>query len=162
MSVNEPAWLAEARKNLGVTEIKGPKTNDFISRWLVGLAAWWSDDETPWCAAFVGGCLEAVGITCSRFESARSYESWGSPLSAPLYGCIVTFTRDGGGHVGFVVGRDASGNLMVLGGNQGDAVNVKAFPRSRATAYRWPMGVPADVGAPLPLLAAAELSTNEA
>ena len=79
-----------------------------------------------------------------------------------MYGCIVVFTRDGGGHVGFVVGQDKVGSLMVLGGNQGDAVNVKAFPRSRATAYRWPMGLPADVGAPLPLLASAELSTNEA
>jgi len=25
-------------------------------------------------------------------------------LDKPAYGCIVTFTRQGGGHVGFVVG----------------------------------------------------------
>nr|WP_303803578.1 hypothetical protein [Snodgrassella alvi] len=36
-------------------------------------------------------------------------------LYKPAYGCIVTFTRKGGGHVGFVVGKDTRGNLMVLG-----------------------------------------------
>ena len=155
-------WLDKAKTYLGLSEVPGKAHNSKILEWWKAIRAAFTDDETPWCAAFVGGCLEAVGITSSRFESARSYETWGSPLSAPVYGCIVTFTRDGGGHVGFVVGRDGAGNLMVLGGNQGDAVNVKAFPRSRATAYRWPMGVPADVGAPLPLLASAELSINEA
>lgn len=43
-----------------------------------------------------------------------------------------------GGHVGFVVGRDTRSNLMVLGGNQGDAVSVAAFLPSRATGFYWP------------------------
>jgi hypothetical protein len=38
------------------------------------------------------------------------------------------------------VGEDAAGNLLILGGNQGDAVNVRAFPRARVLAYRWPPG----------------------
>ena len=163
MMPNDPTWITEARASIGVREIKGPKHEPKILAWWKAIKRGGiKDDETPWCAAFVGGCLEAVGITSSRFESARSYETWGSPLSAPVYGCVVVFSRDGGGHVGFVVGQDKAGNLMVLGGNQGDAVNVKAFQRSRVTAYRWPLGVPADVGASLPLLASTELSRNEA
>lgn len=158
-----PAWITEARQYIGLREIKGPQNNPKILEWWKAIKRGGiKDDETPWCAAFVGGCLEAAGVTSSRFESAKSYETWGSPLAAPIYGCIVVFSRDGGGHVGFVVGQDKVGNLMVLGGNQGDAVNVKAFQRSRVTAYRWPLGLPADVGAPLPLLASAELSMNEA
>lgn len=158
-----PAWITEARQYIGLREIKGPQNNPKILEWWKAIKRGGiKDDETPWCAAFVGGCLEAAGVTSSRFESAKSYETWGSPLAAPIYGCIVVFSRDGGGHVGFVVGQDKAGNLMVLGGNQGDAVNVKAFQRSRVTAYRWPLGLPADVGAPLPLLASAELSMNEA
>lgn len=163
MLASDPTWIKEARAQIGVREIKGPKNE-------LKILAWWKaikrggirDDETPWCAAFVGGCLEAVGITSSRFESARSYETWGSPLAAPIFGCVVVFTREGGGHVGFVVGQDFAGRLLVLGGNQGDAVNIRAFDRSRATAYRWPMGVRADVGMPLPTLATAEISRNEA
>jgi hypothetical protein len=33
-----------------------------------------------------------------------------------------------------------NGDLLILGGNQGDAVNIRAFPRGRVLAYRWPPG----------------------
>ena len=56
-------------------------------------------------------------------------------LYKPAYGCIVTFTRQGGGHVGFVVGKDTRGNLMVLGGSQGNAVSIAAFLSGRATGF---------------------------
>jgi hypothetical protein len=103
----------------------------------------------------LGQLLETVGITSSRFESAKSYLNWGVKLSAPVVGCIIVFTRDGGGHVGFVTGADAKGNLLVLGSNQSDAVNIRAFARDRVAGYRWPVA--------LPLLAAAlPLSTAEA
>ena len=105
--------------------------------------------------------LERVGIRSSRFESAKSYLEWGELLKEPTPGCVVVFSRDGGGHVGFVVGQDKAGNLLVLGGNQGDAVNVKAFQRSRVTGYRWPAGIACSHDQ-LPVMDAAELSKVEA
>lgn len=45
----ELAWIAEARKHLGLTEIKGSEHNKTIIAWLERLKAWWRDDETPWC-----------------------------------------------------------------------------------------------------------------
>lgn len=57
---------------------------------------------------------------------------------------VVVFSRDGGGHVGFVVGQHQNGDLMVLGGNQSDAINIRAFSRSRVTGYRWPVNEPRD------------------
>lgn len=159
----EPAWLIEARKHIGTREIKGPTHEPKILAWWKAIKRGGiKDDETPWCAAFVGGCLEAVGIVSSRFESARSYETWGMKLAAPIPGCIVVFSRDGGGHVGFVIGQDRAGNLLVLGGNQGDAVNVKSFARSRVTAYRWPAAVPLPANDNLPTMAGTALSSNEA
>jgi hypothetical protein len=56
----------------------------------------------------------------------------------------VVFSRDGGGHVGFVVGQRENGDLMVLGGNQSDAINIRAFQRSRVSGYRWPVNEPKD------------------
>lgn len=157
----EPPWLIEARKYIGLREIKGPKHNSVIlSFWKMIRRGGIKDDETPWCAAFVGNCLEAVGIMSSRYESAKSYLTWGQPV-LPVVGCIAVFSREGGGHVGFVVGRDANDRVLVLGGNQGDEVNVKAFDRSRVVSYRWPNAVPVPIE-PLPILAATGVSTNEA
>lgn len=73
-------------------------------------------------------------------------------MPRPAYGCVVVFSREGGGHVGFVVGRDKNGNLMVLGGNQGDAVSIRPFPVSRVTCYRWPSAYPSSGRFVLPLL----------
>lgn len=141
--MNEPMWLTEARKHIGKREIKGAKHNPLITLWwkLIKRGGI-KDDETPWCAAFVGAMLESVGITSSRFESAKSYLTWGSVIPAPILGCIVVFTRNGGGHVGFVVGADGNGNLLVLGGNQSDQVNIRTFSRDRVAGYRWPAAFP--------------------
>lgn len=155
-------WLNEASAFIGLREIKGPQNAaEILKFWKDIKRGGIKDDETPWCAAFVGAMLERSGVQSTRFESARSYEAWGVKLAQPVRGCVVVFSREGGGHVGFVVGQDKAGNLLVLGGNQSDQVNVRAFPRSRATAYRWPVGVdlPADA---LPIMAAAEISKREA
>lgn len=141
--MSDPIWLHEARKHLGVREIPGVNHHPLIVRmWKAIKRGGIKDDETPWCAAFVGFCLENVGIASSRFESARSYLTWGQKLDGPVFGCIVVFTRNGGGHVGFVTGRHFDGRLLVLGGNQGNEVNIRAFPTDRVSGYRWPTGWP--------------------
>lgn len=161
MNTKEPAWLAEARRYIGQREIKGINHNPLILGWWRAIKRGGiKTDEVPWCAAFVGAMLEAVGIVSSRFESAKSYLSWGMPLNDPAVGCVVVFNRDGGGHVGFVVGQTRQGLLLVLGGNQGDAVSIAAFTRDRVAGYRWPMAVPL-VAAALPV-GDALASTSEA
>ncbi|QHJ79853.1 MAG: hypothetical protein [Caudoviricetes sp.] len=131
-------WVAEGRKLIGLHEIKGPQhAPEVVQMWKDIKRGGIKDDETPWCAAFVGAMLERVGIKSSRFESAASYLNWGFKLPNPAYGCVVVFTRDGGGHVGFCVGQTANGDLLILGGNQSDAVNIKAFKRDRVSGYVW-------------------------
>lgn len=144
----EPFWLTEARKYIGQKEIAGRRHNPFILKWWTLIRAPFTDDETPWCAGFVGGILESVGIRSSRSAAARSYLNWGDKLDEPVEGCIVVFSRPGApgsGHVGFVIGRDQNGNLLVLGGNQGDAVSIKPFDPDRVLGYRWPGGTPVPV-----------------
>jgi len=157
----EPRWLTFARRYSGLREIKGKKhAPEIIEMWRV-LKLPFTDDETAWCAGYVGFVLESMGIKSTRSGLARSYENWGVKLAKPVTGCIVTFKRTGGGHVGFVVGRDAKGNIMVLGGNQSDAVNIKPFATSRVTGYWWPKGEPLPNGQ-LPTLASdGKVSTNE-
>lgn len=171
--MTEPAWLARARTYLGVAEIKGPHHEPRIlalldaadgragdGKSLQGIR----DDETPWCASFVSGVLELSGIASARSAWARSYLKWGIPLGDPAVGAVAVLERGpSSGHVAFVVGRDAAGNLMLLGGNQGDMVKVSAFSPARVLAYRWPGGQPLPAGGPLPLLERnGALSANEA
>lgn len=136
------SWIKIARSLEGASEVKGSKHNpEILQMWKDIKRGGIKDDETPWCAAFVGACLERAGIKSSRFESAKSYLDWGIKLDKPVDGCIVVFTRSGGGHVGFVVGQDSKGNLLVLGGNQQDQVKVSAFGLDRVSGYRWPSGI---------------------
>lgn len=161
--MSEQAWITEAKKYIGQKEYPGAANNPWIvSLWKAIKRGGIKQDSVPWCAAFVGGCLEAVGIVSSRFESAKSYMTWGQAIAAPVVGCVVVFSRSGGGHVAFVVGQDKGGNLMCLGGNQGDAVSIAAFSRGRVLGYRWPKAVPLPKTTALPVMAGGALSRNEA
>lgn len=135
----EIPWIATARQYLGLKEVPGKLHNKTILGWLRELKAWWDEDETPWCGTFVAAMLKQNGRQIiSEWFRARSWEKAGTKLARPAYGCIVVFSRTGGGHVGFCVGEDEKHNLMILGGNQGNAVSISAFPRTRVLAYVWP------------------------
>lgn len=164
---DDPTWLRAARSYLGLKEIAGKVHEAKIIGWWSKIKTSFRDDETPWCAAFVGGVLEEVGIKSTRSAAARSYMKFGVRLNQPAYGCVVVFWRGKpsgfSGHVGFVVGKDKAGNLMVLGGNQGNAVTIRAFSKDRVLGYRWPGIYPREERFTLPLLDSdGTLSTNEA
>ena len=132
-------WIVEARRYVGMAEIPGKQHNPTIQNWLRTLKAWWSDDETPWCGTFVAYCCRVAGRDVPKdWFRALAWADAGERLTAPAYGCIAVFSRTGGGHVGFVVGRDRSGNLMILGGNQGNKVSIAKFSKDRVVAYIWP------------------------
>lgn len=162
----ELPWLAEARKHIGLREVVGVKHQPVIQRWLAELGAWWRDDETPWCGVFAAHCVQLAGYpTPKNWMRAKAWADYrpDAMLSRPAYGCIVVFGRVGGGHVGFVVGRDPVGRLMVLGGNQGNQVSIRAFDPSRVMAYVWPgQSWPDQSRYELPLIShSGEVSVNE-
>lgn len=139
---NQP-WIDEARKFIGLKEIEGSQHNpEILQFWKDIKRGGIKSDEVPWCAAFVGAMLERSGIQSSRFEGAKSYLGWGRTLIAPVVGCVGVLARAGGGHVVFVVGVDTNGDLLCLGGNQDDEVNIRAFPFERFVGFRYPEGRP--------------------
>ena len=152
------AWLHEATKLYGMRETKGPQhTAEIVQMWRDIKRGGIKDDETPWCAAFVGACLERGGVKSSRFESAASYLDWGQKLSHPVLGCVAVIRRPGGAHVFFVVARDVTGNIIGLGGNQADQVSYATFDRGAILGYRWPSEVDVPEAAPLPPMSVAVL-----
>jgi uncharacterized protein (TIGR02594 family) len=133
----DEAWMNEAARHLGVTEIPGRRHHPAILRWGRALGAWWHDDETPWCGTFAGWCLHAAGVEPPKYwMRARAYSKWGQPCSM-VVGAVAVFERRGGGHVGFVVGQNAA-NVYVLGGNQRNQVNIAPIARDRLIGCRWP------------------------
>lgn len=159
-----PIWIARAYQFNGLKEIPGSPTHPVISGWLKKLRAWWSDDDTPWCGTFVAAVMDSCCIAPPKaWYRAKAWLDWGSALAQPATGCIVVFDRAGGGHVAIVVGRDDRGRLLCIGGNQGNAVSVAPFDRSRVLGYRWPPNEPIPAIKQLPLLANnATSSSNEA
>jgi uncharacterized protein (TIGR02594 family) len=164
----EPHWVQSARHHIGLREIPGKATAPAIARWLRQLRAWWSDDETPWCGVFVAEMLRQGGHQLPRhWYRARAYLNWGVECD-PFLGCVVIFNggpkRPGAGHVGFLVGRDERRRLMVLGGNQANAVTIAPFDPARVLGYRWPPNTAVPAVSALPLLASngAPVSDNEA
>lgn len=133
----ELPWIQEAKKHVGLKEIKGSKHNLIILGWLLRLKAWWANDETAWCGVFVAFCLQSVDIKVPKnWMRALDYLNYGTKLNAPAYGCVAVKSRVGGGHVGFVVGKTPSGKIVVLGGNQSDMVCYALYDESEFQ-YRW-------------------------
>jgi hypothetical protein len=67
--MSELPWIA-ARKHIGQMEIKGPRHNPLILQfWKDIKRGGIKDDETPWCAAFVGAMLSDQAL--SQPDSSR-------------------------------------------------------------------------------------------
>lgn len=156
------AWIEEARKYIGMKEIT-PNYHPNIKAWQKELECEWLGN-VAWCGVFAAHCLKVADKPYpDKFWAAKSFETLPVALDKPAVGCIVVFTRQGGGHVGFVVGQDAKGNIMVLGGNQGDGVNIKPFAAERSRKYFWPSIYPSKDRFNLPIIHSNySLSENEA
>jgi uncharacterized protein (TIGR02594 family) len=143
-NAGHPAWLARALREVGVREGKDD-ARILQYRTATKLRPWagTSGPGSPWCADFVGWCLEQEDVASTRSAAAASYAAYGRE-SGLLPGAIVLFgKRDpdaaGTGHVGFVVAEPVGGMVEVVSGNQADAVTRKLYPTSKVAACRWPV-----------------------
>ena len=131
-------WVDAAKKDIGQSETLGPNDSPWIRSMLANMGASWLVGQ-PWCGGAMAKWMKSCGLEPPKaWYRAKAWADWGAPLYGPAQGCVVVFSRTGGGHVGIVVGETDTGKLLVLGGNQGDQVKISAFDRSRVTAYRWP------------------------
>lgn len=137
----DPIWLQKAEQHLGTREWPGSKHNPAIVRFFARAGfAGVRDDETPWCAAFVNAVLAEAGLPRSGKLTARSFLSWGDPVSDARRGAVAVFRRGRStwqGHVGFVLDADAT-HITLLGGNQSNAVTKARYPRAKLLGLRWP------------------------
>ena len=154
-------WIDEAEKHIGLKELTGSNDHPLLLSWWITLGAKYLYKQA-WCGTFVAHCMKIAGYPIPKhWYRAKDWLNWGHSVIEPVYGCVAVFTRDGGGHVGFVVGKDSLGRVMVLGGNQGNAVSIKPFDKSRVAGYRLPVGYESAKELPL-MVTQLQSSTNEA
>jgi hypothetical protein len=158
-------WIVETDAVLGLHEIRD----------RTKLAAWLKSDgktlgdpaKLPWCGDLVDTAIARALPHEPRpgplGENPYWALNWGHLGKAcqPCLHAVVTFKRPSGGHVGFLMGEDAT-HYLVRGGNQGNTVSDTWIAKSRARAIRWPSTYP-NPRAPLPKLKrSGAVSTNEA
>lgn len=160
-------WFLEAQRCIGIKEDTGPRSNPLIIGWGKRLKIAYGDDEIPWCGLFVGHCVAAglpTEVLPANVLGAKQWMKLGVPCAVPQPGAVMVFWRktpqSGLGHVAFYVGEDAK-SYHVLGGNQGDAVNVTRMARDRFVGARWPKTALPPTGRPRLLTPTGALSTNE-
>jgi uncharacterized protein (TIGR02594 family) len=88
-----------------------------------------------WCARFMNMVLEHTGHRGTGSDMASSFARYGQRVSGPEVGAIAVMGRRGGGHVGIITGIDASGNPIMISGNNGNRVREAPVSRGRIYAY---------------------------
>ena len=132
-----------AGRFIGVKETPGAVSNPAVLAMLRLDNAWPEGDDVAWCSAFVNYPCHLLRLPRSKNLAARSWLQVGTPvtlLQAEAAFDVVILGRGvrphpgpeviaAPGHVGFFSGLEADrGRVLVLGGNQGDAVTIAGFP----------------------------------
>jgi uncharacterized protein (TIGR02594 family) len=161
-----PKMIVEALKLFGTVEGAGAKDNPTILAWAkeVGLSDTYSHDSIPWCGLFLAVVAKRAGKEVVKSPLwALSWGEFGKAAEGgAMLGDVLTFKRDGGGHVALYVGED-TGAYHCLGGNQSDKVCITRIAKHRLYRIRRPAYnvQPANVRR-IMLSAGGKLSTNEA
>lgn len=92
-----------------------------------------------WCARFMNMVLEHSGYRGTGSDMAKSFAGCGQRVSGPQVGAIVVMGHGrGGGHVGIITCVGASGNPIMISGNNGNRVREAPVSRGRILAYVMP------------------------
>ncbi|MEZ5868774.1 MAG: TIGR02594 family protein [Defluviimonas denitrificans] len=134
-----PYEIGLAEMRVGVAEVPGSGSNPRIVAYHATTSIGPAEDGVAWCSSFVNFCVTRAGLHGTNSAWAMSWDSdeIGADVTRSARpGDIAVFRRkwavDGvrktGGHVGFLV-SEAEESLEVLGGNQGNRVGIRRYPR---------------------------------
>ncbi len=138
-----------AQRFVGIKELPGDKDTPFILAMLQLDASWPAHDEVAWCSAFVNFVCHLLRLPRSKSLAARSWLTVGKAIAledAQVGFDVVVLKRglDGSpgpevlnapGHVGLFGGREGD-RVLLLAGNQGNAVSLAPFPVAQILGVR--------------------------
>lgn len=150
---NSPQILVQAKVLIGTKEIIGKVHSKDIMGWAkeLGLEKIYTADEIAWCGLFMAYVCKKAGLEINMSAKdalwALNWNKFGTRQKVAMLGDVLTFTRNGGGHVGIYVGEDAT-CFHVIGGNQSNMVNITRIEKSRLSQIRrtaWKIAQPKNV-----------------
>ncbi len=124
-------WLSN------IKEVTGKENNPRIVWYHAFTTLKATDDETPWCSAFMNAAAFSCGFQSKRSAAAISWKDFGIEGTGET-GDIVVIQRKGGYHVAFLhdTYRPGDKNMLLLGGNQSNKVGVSHFKAEGIIAIR--------------------------
>ncbi|SFZ83226.1 SH3 domain-containing protein [Tenacibaculum maritimum] len=168
-----PPWLkvafVEYNTHLGYIEEEKNLSDRIEKSYFNSTTSKGLKSEVPWCAAFVNYCYlngnpsykNETGIQVRAFEwgpannkylnaDRKTIGGWkeGEDHKKPFLGALAVYS---GSHVGFVVGKNSKGKIVLLGGNQNGVIgNLKvggdesvcfsSYPSDKIAFYMKPKG----------------------
>ncbi len=145
-----PPWMYEMHRRSGLHEVRD---NGTLAAWMRRYGKYLGNPANlPWCGDAVESCLAKVlpdePLPGNPFW-AQAWRTFGLDAGGPMIGSIgVIRWNERSGHVGFVAGVSGS-RINLLGGNQSNAINIRAFPAAKFIAFRWPRSFPKAIYPPL-------------
>jgi uncharacterized protein (TIGR02594 family) len=137
--ISVPNWVKTALKEVGVKEVAGKGNSARVLEYHDTASGNYSSDEVAWCGSFINWVmLHHEEKTVKYPERAKSWLSFGKSSIVPVVGSIAIKSREGGGHVCMVIGKDKDGSLYCIGGNQNNEVNISKYPKEVFLDFRVP------------------------
>lgn len=104
-----------------------------------------TQSSKAWCGAFADHVLENLGVarldTGDKYDKLRAaqYLGYGEDVGGidnAQSGDLVVIRNPDGWHVSFYVGKNEKGEVLALGGNQGNSVKVSAYSTGKVKGVR--------------------------
>jgi uncharacterized protein (TIGR02594 family) len=123
----------------GAVSTTGPSGSSLVTEARRYLGGNPTGRGSLWCARFMNMVLQQTGHSGTGSDMASSFAKYGTRVSGPQVGAIAVMSRGrSGGHVGIITGVDASGNPIMISGNNGNRVREAPVSRGRIYAYVMP------------------------
>ena len=142
-----PPLVSAAIQYLGIREVVGKTSNPAIMHMAetIGVDKIYDDDDQSWCAVFLNFLCKISGMPVvdpgkDKYNLLRAkwLLNWGEEVAPNdiKLGDVGVLNREGGGHVFIIIGKTPNGNVIGLGGNQGNCVSFGEFDSKRLLGVR--------------------------
>lgn len=138
-----PKTVLEFLKIHGIDEDPGKANDPDIMAWAreLGYGSTYTADSIPWCGLTMGVIARRAGKDIEPVGNilwALNWAKFGVHVDVPMLGDVLTFKRNGGGHVGIYIAEDAA-CYHVGGGNQSDDTSITRIAKERLYRARRPI-----------------------